>query len=148
MNYSINQPNYWSGNVSPVFDNSSSTSPIPASFVPMDHLTLAPLSWSRHATHATRLPSILEILSQPHLYTPTLPSVREWSSFNAAAGNPEWKPSAMPKRPRRRFHEVERKYGCTFPGCGKAYGALNHLNAHIVSRSHGRRRKAREFVSQ
>lgn len=97
-----------------------------SSFVAMDQLTLAPLSWARHATRETRLPSIPEILRQPY-------------------GLAGWKPSAMPKRPRRRFHEVERKYGCRFPGCGKAYGALNHLNAHIVSRSHGRRRKAREF---
>lgn len=50
------------------------------------------------------------------------------------------------KRARRSYGEVERTYACKFPGCTKAYGALNHLNAHILTRGHGPRRIAKEFV--
>lgn len=48
-------------------------------------------------------------------------------------------------RPRRRFEEVERLYACVHPGCDKAYGALNHLNSHIVSKNHGPKRTPQEF---
>ncbi|KAI9297320.1 hypothetical protein K502DRAFT_288060 [Neoconidiobolus thromboides FSU 785] len=52
---------------------------------------------------------------------------------------------AIQKRPRRRYHEVERFYKCLHPNCDKSYGALNHLNAHIVAQSHGTKRRASEF---
>ncbi|KXN71120.1 hypothetical protein CONCODRAFT_27502, partial [Conidiobolus coronatus NRRL 28638] len=53
--------------------------------------------------------------------------------------------SSIMKRPRRRSHEIARRYPCIHPGCGKAYGALNHLNAHIVSKGHGPKRTPQEF---
>lgn len=40
------------------------------------------------------------------------------------------------KRPRRRFDEIERLYHCNQPGCSKAYGTLNHLNAHVSMQKH------------
>lgn len=40
------------------------------------------------------------------------------------------------KRPRRKYHEVERLYHCNYPGCTKAYGTLNHLNAHVSMQNH------------
>ncbi|KAI8984657.1 hypothetical protein BDF20DRAFT_861092 [Mycotypha africana] len=40
------------------------------------------------------------------------------------------------KRPRRRYDEIERLYHCNFPGCTKAYGTLNHLNAHVSMQQH------------
>ncbi|KAI9321872.1 hypothetical protein BX666DRAFT_1906484 [Dichotomocladium elegans] len=40
------------------------------------------------------------------------------------------------KRPRRKYHEVERLYHCSYPGCTKAYGTLNHLNAHVSMQNH------------
>jgi hypothetical protein len=49
------------------------------------------------------------------------------------------------KRPRRKFHEVQRFYSCNYPGCDKAFGALNHLNAHVKFKNHGPRRSPREF---
>jgi hypothetical protein len=45
------------------------------------------------------------------------------------------------KRPRRRAEEVDRSYTCNYPGCDKAYGALNHLNTHVRNASHGPKRE-------
>ena len=44
------------------------------------------------------------------------------------------------KRPRRRYEEIERMYKCGWNGCEKAYGTLNHLNAHVTVQSHGAKR--------
>lgn len=44
------------------------------------------------------------------------------------------------KRPRRRYEEIERMYKCGYNGCEKAYGTLNHLNAHVTMQSHGAKR--------
>ena len=44
------------------------------------------------------------------------------------------------KRPRRRYEEIERMYKCGWQGCEKAYGTLNHLNAHVTMQSHGSKR--------
>ncbi|KEI36476.1 uncharacterized protein L969DRAFT_97213 [Mixia osmundae IAM 14324] len=49
------------------------------------------------------------------------------------------------KRARRRFDEIERLYDCNYPGCTKAYGTLNHLNAHISMQKHGPKRGPQEF---
>ncbi|OAV92870.1 hypothetical protein PTTG_27511 [Puccinia triticina 1-1 BBBD Race 1] len=54
-------------------------------------------------------------------------------------------PGAPRKRARRRFDEVERLYDCNYPGCSKAYGTLNHLNAHISMQKHGPKRLPQEF---
>lgn len=40
------------------------------------------------------------------------------------------------KRPRKKFNEVERLYACTYLDCTKAYGTLNHLNAHVTMQGH------------
>ena len=47
---------------------------------------------------------------------------------------------APKKRPRRRFDEIERLYACGWNGCEKAYGTLNHLNAHVAMQKHGEKR--------
>ncbi|KAK0467133.1 Zn finger family DNA binding protein [Desarmillaria tabescens] len=60
-------------------------------------------------------------------------------SFVALAGN------AVKKRPRRRYDEIERLYQCTWPDCNKAYGTLNHLNAHVTMQKHGPKRSPNEF---
>ncbi|KAI5292919.1 hypothetical protein KEM52_005967 [Ascosphaera acerosa] len=49
------------------------------------------------------------------------------------------------KRPRRRYEEIERIYKCGWHGCEKAYGTLNHLNAHVTMQSHGPKRVPEEF---
>ena len=48
--------------------------------------------------------------------------------------------SQQHKRPRRRYEEIERMYKCGWNGCEKAYGTLNHLNAHVTMQSHGTKR--------
>lgn len=53
--------------------------------------------------------------------------------------------STQQKRPRRRFEEIERMYKCGHQGCEKAYGTLNHLNAHVTMQSHGSKRTPEEF---
>ena len=55
-------------------------------------------------------------------------------SFVSLPGN------AVKKRPRRRYDEIERLYQCSWPDCTKAYGTLNHLNAHITMQRHGSKR--------
>jgi hypothetical protein len=40
------------------------------------------------------------------------------------------------KRPRKKFNEVERLYSCIYLNCTKAYGTLNHLNAHVTMQGH------------
>jgi len=41
------------------------------------------------------------------------------------------------KRPRAMHDEIERLYHCSWPDCTKAYGTLNHLNAHVMMQKHG-----------
>ncbi|KAI1985947.1 hypothetical protein LOZ54_004055 [Ophidiomyces ophidiicola] len=53
--------------------------------------------------------------------------------------------SQQHKRPRRRYEEIERMYKCGWNGCEKAYGTLNHLNAHVTMQSHGAKRTPDEF---
>ncbi|KAI9828969.1 MAG: hypothetical protein M1819_006468 [Sarea resinae] len=53
--------------------------------------------------------------------------------------------SQQHKRPRRRYEEIERMYKCGWNGCEKAYGTLNHLNAHVTMQSHGQKRTPEEF---
>jgi hypothetical protein len=36
-------------------------------------------------------------------------------------------------------------YKCGWQGCEKAYGTLNHLNAHVTMQSHGNKRTPEEF---
>ncbi|KIJ24852.1 hypothetical protein M422DRAFT_56238 [Sphaerobolus stellatus SS14] len=49
------------------------------------------------------------------------------------------------KRKRRKPEEIERLYGCTWADCTKAYGTLNHLNAHIRTSKHGPKKTKDEF---
>ncbi|KZT69248.1 hypothetical protein DAEQUDRAFT_636399, partial [Daedalea quercina L-15889] len=60
-------------------------------------------------------------------------------SFVSLPGN------AVKKRPRRRYDEIERLYQCSWPNCTKAYGTLNHLNAHVTMQKHGPKRSPGEF---
>ncbi|KAF8074973.1 Zn finger family DNA binding protein [Lyophyllum atratum] len=60
-------------------------------------------------------------------------------SFVALPGN------TVKKRPRRRYDEIERLYRCAWQDCNKAYGTLNHLNAHVTMQKHGSKRSPNEF---
>lgn len=77
--------------------------------------------------------------SMSYSYSPTAyPSVVDQAnktySFVSLPGN------TVRKRPRRRYDEIERLYSCSHPGCNKAYGTLNHLNAHVNMQKHGPKR--------
>jgi hypothetical protein len=50
------------------------------------------------------------------------------------------RPQQPERRPRRRHEEIERMYKCGWNGCEKAYGTLNHLNAHVTMQAHGTKR--------
>lgn len=52
------------------------------------------------------------------------------------------------RRFRRRYNQVVRKYACSFKGCTKSYGSLNHLNTHIVTKGHGQRKSKADFTSK
>ncbi|KAJ6581537.1 hypothetical protein B0H19DRAFT_1061085 [Mycena capillaripes] len=71
--------------------------------------------------------------------SPSDPSNKKTYSFVALPGN------AVRKRPRRRYDEIERLYHCSWPDCNKAYGTLNHLNAHVQMQKHGAKRSPNEF---
>lgn len=60
-------------------------------------------------------------------------------SFISLPGN------TIRKRPRRKFEEITRNYVCNWPDCTKAYGTLNHLNAHVTMQKHGPKRTPAEF---
>lgn len=66
------------------------------------------------------------------------PSSKQYS-FVSLPGN------AVKKRPRRRYDEIERLYQCSWQNCTKAYGTLNHLNAHVTMQKHGQKRSPNEF---
>lgn len=50
-----------------------------------------------------------------------------------------------PRRKRRKYEEIERRYLCGWNGCTKAYGTLNHLNDHVSLQNHGPKRRSNEF---
>ncbi|KAH8898428.1 hypothetical protein GQ53DRAFT_837335 [Thozetella sp. PMI_491] len=52
--------------------------------------------------------------------------------------------SRQPKT-QARYEEIERMYACAWEGCEKAYGTLNHLNAHVIMQSHGPKRTPEQF---
>ncbi|KAG8824125.1 hypothetical protein FRC19_002495 [Serendipita sp. 401] len=55
--------------------------------------------------------------------------------------------SGEPRRKRRKYEEIERRYQCGWNGCTKAYGTLNHLNDHVSLQNHGpKRRSSGEFL--
>ena len=76
-----------------------------------------------------------EMHRNPHV-APVMPSSSVGEQRRTFGGGPEYV-----KRPRRRADEVDRLYSCTYPGCKKAYGALNHLNTHVRNSNHGPKRE-------
>lgn len=61
---------------------------------------------------------------------------------------PEYPDHRRGRRFRRRYNQILRKYMCSFPGCTKSYGSLNHLNTHIFSKKHGQRKSKADFQLQ
>ncbi|KAK0202699.1 Zn finger family DNA binding protein [Desarmillaria ectypa] len=133
------QPNFSGSNTSP-------TTGISYSQGNEDHYGPSPpgTGTSTSSTPLARTSTHTELVIPPQgvHQSPTSPHDSDASkrySFVALAGN------AVKKRPRRRYDEIERLYQCTWPDCNKAYGTLNHLNAHVTMQKHGPKRSPNEF---
>jgi len=141
--------------------------------VPIDPSIAAPsptYAYPQHSPYAAN-PDMTHSYSHPPpgMYAPQRP---DWAGYgqhgapitpghhvyaqSAASAPPQARPnqvySFVPipaaqqhKRPRRRYEEIERMYKCGWNGCEKAYGTLNHLNAHVTMQSHGQKRTPEEF---
>ncbi|KAI8634904.1 hypothetical protein F5Y19DRAFT_469955 [Xylariaceae sp. FL1651] len=100
--------------------------------------------WGNYAHPAGQMPHPHSV---PYAHTPTSAppgrptqyGVQQVYSFVPIPG------AQQHKRPRRRYEEIERMYKCGWNGCEKAYGTLNHLNAHVTMQSHGQKRTPEEF---
>ncbi|KAG7402658.1 C2H2 finger domain transcription factor CON7 [Fusarium oxysporum f. sp. rapae] len=143
--------------------------------VPTDPSIVAPnttyASYGQHSTHASS-PEITRsyshrgggIYAQPQLDrpgyvqyggTPLTPgppayaqnpaSMLPQSRINKAYPFVHGPPVPGKRRPRRHPDKIDRIYKCGWNGCEKAYGTLNHLNAHVTMQSHGQRRTPDEF---
>ncbi|KAH7101522.1 hypothetical protein BKA62DRAFT_618745, partial [Auriculariales sp. MPI-PUGE-AT-0066] len=88
--------------------------------------------------HGTDSHSHSSPAEQQQQHTPTQAPQKTYS-FIPLQGN------AVRKRPRRRYDEIERLYSCSWHGCNKSYGTLNHLNAHVTMQRHGDKRSPNEF---
>lgn len=81
------------------------------------------------------------LLSMPPSFMDSRRPQRESSVSSTSSDNKVYSFVAIPgtnqrKRPRRRYDEIERLYHCSWTGCTKAYGTLNHLNAHVSMQQH------------
>jgi hypothetical protein len=108
------------------------------------HAQYPPYSRSNSRTLSTSRPSSsATTTTQAYMHsTPTHPP----SSFPfIPAQPPRMTPEASegePRRKRRKYEEIERRYPCGWQGCLKAYGTLNHLNDHVSLQGHGPKRRA------
>ncbi|QSZ36047.1 hypothetical protein DSL72_007171 [Monilinia vaccinii-corymbosi] len=107
--------------------------------------------YAGHAGHAGHHPASHNGMPYPVSGAPT-PASAAPVGQRASQGRPPQVYSFVPipgaqqhKRPRRRYEEIERMYKCAWQGCEKAYGTLNHLNAHVTMQSHGSKRTPEEF---
>ncbi|KAI1316336.1 hypothetical protein EDD11_010115 [Mortierella claussenii] len=131
----------------------------------MDAMTLQ--HHQQHQGHPSQLSPSSSPYTQPmmpntHLYTPPQQHLTQSQmgtpSWLSTDGSDNGQPGAgkqysfvplsgvnTKKRPRRRFDEIERLYVCNWADCEKAYGTLNHLNAHVNMQKHGPKRHPSEF---
>ena len=72
-----------------------------------------------------------------------LPSIKEILNFEVKYNFINY--YNIQKRFRRKYSEIDRIYKCTYLNCIKAYGTLNHLNAHITMQKHGKKKVPSDF---
>jgi hypothetical protein len=99
-----------------------------------DNNTYGPSPPGTGTSSSSTAPAALPTSKGQQSDSPSDPSNKKTYSFVALPGN------AVRKRPRRRYDEIERLYQCSWPDCNKAYGTLNHLNAHVQMQKHGAKR--------
>ncbi|KAJ4469586.1 Zn finger family DNA binding protein [Lentinula aciculospora] len=139
------QPNFTGGTVG---GSPSMAQSLQYSSIAEDHCSASPTGTSTPASLGnSRLPAQASISSGnmpgedadvEGNRSPMDPNSKTYS-FVALPGN------TVKKRPRRRYDEIERLYQCSWPDCNKAYGTLNHLNAHVTMQKHGSKRSPNEF---
>lgn len=128
----------------PPFDTEQPLSPLNSSFsggVPSPSMAVPGIPSAPHHDYGPSPPDTgnssssnpRRLAQQDGLGTSSPPSSKQYS-FVSLPGN------AVRKRPRRRYDEIERLYQCSWPECTKAYGTLNHLNAHVMMQKHGVKR--------
>ena len=66
--------------------------------------------------------------------------VRSLSPHSSVSPDTSTQPLSKDKNPSSPPNKIERLYHCSWPDCTKAYGTLNHLNAHVVMQKHGPKR--------
>lgn len=98
-------------------------------------------SWQSLHTHA--MPAVIA----PHEIHPYATADMQLALMGKRR-KPSRGDSEYVKRPRRRAEEVDRQYRCSWQGCDKAYGALNHLNTHVRNANHGPKREPRGSQSR
>lgn len=85
-------------------------------------------------------------MGSPMPQYPMLPVEQGMSyGYRGYAGNSDGQTQSKHRRFRRRYYQIYRKYKCSFAGCTKSYGSLNHLNTHIVTKKHGLRKSKQDF---
>lgn len=117
---------------------------------PPQHQQVAANNYSRpramsHSRHpSSSRPSTSTTTSTSQSYGVSTP-VHPVSNFPfIPAQPPRTTPEASegePRRKRRKYEEIERRYHCGWNGCTKAYGTLNHLNDHVSLQGHGAKRR-------
>jgi transcription factor CON7 len=118
----------------PFGDNVADARPRSAGFVGADSLLPGAANRLHSPGSSSLVPIARPVVGEEDHEVPHDPSVSKTYSFVSLPGN------AVRKRPRRRYDEIERLYHCSWAGCTKSYGTLNHLNAHIVMQRHGNKR--------
>lgn len=100
------------------------------------------MSHSRHPSSSR--PSTSTTTSTNQSYHPPTPAHPPSNFPFIPAQPPRLTPEASegePRRKRRKYEEIERRYQCGWNGCTKAYGTLNHLNDHVSLQGHGAKRR-------
>ncbi|KAK0716470.1 hypothetical protein B0T21DRAFT_62550 [Apiosordaria backusii] len=95
--------------------------------------------WGSYQAPGVMAPSHHPVFAQSAASAAAQPRPNQVYSFVPIPG------AQQHKRPRRRYEEIERMYKCGWNGCEKAYGTLNHLNAHVTMQAHGVKRTPEEF---
>jgi hypothetical protein len=149
-----NRPDAYDDPISPLQPNfSGGLSASPNSGIPYSPISENPYGPSPPGTGTSTSSSVAPLANGPCMpCSPTLSITqhlqRSLSTPNMAAEAADTRTyafvalpgNAVKKRPRRRYDEIERLYQCSWPECSKAYGTLNHLNAHVTMQKHGPKR--------
>ena len=72
----------------------------------------------------------------------------QWDGTNGTYSLVSLPGNAVKARPRRRYDEIEHLYQSSWPNCTKAYGTLNHLDAHVTIGKRGSKRSPMSLTTR